>query len=65
MTKATDQQATIGTMFSAAVARRLAGKPPASVEDEEAEVSVKAEPAVANKAAPKTANKAAKTKGKK
>lgn len=58
MTKATDQQATIGTMFSAAIARRLAGKPPASVEDDEAEE--KAEPAPLNKMATAPANKAKK-----
>lgn len=62
--KASTKFATVGTMLSKAIERRVEGKPPASVEEDEAEVSVKAEPAVANKAAPKTANKAAKPKGK-
>jgi hypothetical protein len=37
-------QATIGTMFSAAIARRIAGKPPADLREDE-EVEEKAEKA--------------------
>lgn len=70
-----DPQATIGTMFSAAIARRIAGKPPASLREEEDEVDEKAEKAApankdsgaapTNKAVSVTAKKApAKKKGK-
>jgi hypothetical protein len=47
-------------VVNVAIERRIAGKPPASVDDgEESDVSVKAEPAHSNKAARKPANKAA------
>ena len=58
MTKAKDQ-ATIGTMFSAAIARRIAGDPPASFREDEEEIEEKAEKAApANKMAAPSINKA-------
>jgi hypothetical protein len=46
-------------VVNVAIDRRIAGKPPASVEDADGEVSVKAETAPSNKAARRPANKGA------